>query len=555
MTQEQALAILKAGRNVFLTGAAGTGKTHILNQYINYLKERKVPLAITASTGIAATHINGMTIHAWAGIGIKENISTKQLKTLAAKKYLAKKMDKVKVLIIDEISMLHQRQLMMVNQVLQYFKMNQLPFGGIQLILCGDFFQLPPVGNESSGEKFAFMSAVWVNARLTICYLKEQHRQEDYKLNAILNQLKDGCLSELSLSQLKEATKHQLDSEFEPTKLYTHNLDVDHINQTQLDRLQTKSKSFKATLKGNEKLIPLLKNAVLAKEDIELKIDAKVMFIRNIPEKNVVNGSLGKVIDFNKEGTPLIKLMDGRIVNAEPEEWKIQDENNKLLASFTQVPLRLAWAITIHKSQGMTLDAAEIDLSKTFEKGQGYVALSRLKKLENLKLLGINQKALQLDALAFKANKRFQELSEEAEKEFPQEELKQEALDFIKKSGGVSNQKEIKKQQDKLRSQKNKESTYDITYSYIKKRISLNEIAKQRGMTEGTIAGHFLKIKSEHPKADLSYYRPKETILKQVEKAYSKIPKSDYSSLKLMYEQLEGKVSYNEIKIALAFII
>ena len=135
MKQEQALAFLKSGKNIFLTGSAGTGKTYVLNQYISYLKERKVPVAVTASTGIAATHINGMTIHAWAGIGIKDHLTSAQLRTLKTKKYLEKKLDKVEVLIIDEISMLHQKQLNLVDQVLKYFKMNQLAFGGIQVII------------------------------------------------------------------------------------------------------------------------------------------------------------------------------------------------------------------------------------------------------------------------------------------------------------------------------------------------------------------------------------------------------------------------------------
>lgn len=555
MTQEFALALLKSGKNVFLTGAAGTGKTYVLNQYIEYLKSRKVPVAITASTGIAATHINGMTIHAWAGIGVKESINSKHLKTLSTRKYLVKKMEKVEVLIIDEISMLHRKQLEMVSQVLQYFKMNQLPFGGIQLVVCGDFFQLPPVGNEQSKDKFAFMSPTWVQSELNICYLKEQHRQQEDALNDILNQLKSGSLTKQSIEKLSAAVHNQPDIQFEPTKLFTHNFDVDQMNKSELNKLNSKSKFFEAELSGNEKLISSLKNSVLATESMELKEGAKVMFVRNNPEKGVVNGSLGELVDFDEEGFPMVRLLDDRIVIAEPEEWKIQDESGKVLASFKQVPLRLAWAITVHKSQGMTLDAAEIDLSNTFERGQGYVALSRLKKLENLKLIGFNQTALELDPLAFKADQRFQELSNEAENNYSLPQLNKEATDFILKCGGLNDEKEIKKQKGKLKAKKTKESTYDITFSYLKRQVPLSEIAEERGMTEGTIAGHFMKIKVEHPEANLSYYKPKKSIVTQVERIYKELPQSDYKSLKLMYEKLGGKVSYNEIKLALAFII
>src|SRR5690606_6622427 len=157
MHQSKALAILKSGRNVFLTGSAGAGKTYVLNQYIQYLKEHKIPVAITASTGIAATHMNGQTIHSWSGIGIKDDISIRQLSNLKEKKYFRDKMDNVKVLIIDEISMLHRNQLELVNRVLKFFKENEMAFGGIQVIFSGDFFQLPPIGNEeeSSRQKFA----------------------------------------------------------------------------------------------------------------------------------------------------------------------------------------------------------------------------------------------------------------------------------------------------------------------------------------------------------------------------------------------------------------
>lgn len=558
MTQEFALSILKSGQNVFLTGSAGTGKTYVLNQYITYLKERKVPVAVTASTGIAATHINGMTIHSWAGIGIKDNLTTAQLRALKTKKYLEKKLDKVEVLVIDEISMLHQNQLRLVDEVLRYFKMNQLPFGGIQVIFCGDFFQLPPVGNnsESSKNKFAFMSPTWVNAAPTICYLTQQYRQSNDELNTILNEIRSGNISEHRFQRLQDAIGQKIKSPIPPTRLFTHNYDVDELNEAELKKISGKSRIFSAETKGNEKLLEGLKKSVLAMESMELKLGAKVMFVRNIPEKGVVNGSLGEIVEFDdEERHPLVRLTDDRMVVASPEDWKIQDETGKVLAQFNQVPLRLAWAITIHKSQGMTLDAAEIDLGKTFEKGQGYVALSRLKKFENLTLLGLNETALQVDSLAFKADRRFQELSVKAEKDNNTKTLEQAAKKFIKDCGGLSSDKDILKQKGKIKAKSKKESTYDQTYALTKMNYSLEEIAKERGMVEGTIASHIIKLKKDYPEANLSAYKPKSTVLNKVELAYKSLPKNEPVSTKAIFDSLEGKVSYIEIKLALAFII
>ena len=558
MLQDKALAILKSGKNVFLTGSAGTGKTHILNQYIDYLKERKVTVAVTASTGIAATHMNGMTIHSWAGIGVKEHLTSANLANMKTKKYLKDHLEKVKVLIIDEISMLHKIQLNLVDTVLKYFKDNNEPFGGIQVVLCGDFFQLPPIGKqgELSRDKFAFMSEAWVNAKLNLCYLTEQFRQSDNNLNIILNEIRTGAMSQSSFQQLKKAENNLLNASQELTKLYTHNYDVDQVNAEHLSTLPGRVKTYQAKVKGNKKLVETLKNSVLAAENLQLKVGARVMFVKNNPEKGYVNGSMGEIIDFTDEGLPSVKLFyTGRRVKAEPEDWSINDDNGKTLASYNQVPLRLAWAITVHKCQGMTLDAAEIDLSKTFEKGQGYVALSRLKRLEHLKLLGLNEQALKVDNLAYKADIRFQELSQDADNNHRFEELELLAATFIRDCGGLINKKEITKHKNRLKEkEQGKLSTYEVTLMHLKQRASLKEIAETRGLTVGTIAGHLIKIRKDHPDEDLNYYKPKKSIMDKVRVAYDKQPKGVDISLNAIYGALGGRVSYDDIKLAVAFM-
>ena len=438
MTQEKALALLKSGRNIFLTGSAGTGKTYVLNQFIQHLKDANINVAITASTGIAATHIKGSTIHSWSGIGIKQILTGKDLRNLKKKKYLREQFDNVKVLIIDEISMLHRDQLNSINQVLTYCKENTEAFGGLQIVVCGDFFQLPPIGKngERSSDKFSFMSAAWQNANFNICYLTKQFRQNDNVLGAVLEDIRCGRVTQKSIDVLKNAANTTFESGIEPTKLYTHNEDVDFINNAHLADLPSKSRFFKAKTSGDKALISVLKNTVLTQNDMPLRIGAKVMFVKNNVEKGYINGTLGEIVKYSSVGIPVVKTLDNEKITASPEEWSIDDEKGNTLASYKQIPLRLAWAITVHKSQGMTLDAAELDLGRTFERGQGYVALSRLRDIDRLRLLNFNSVSLMVDGLAMKADKRFQVLASELDESTTLNALNDESKAFIRASGG-----------------------------------------------------------------------------------------------------------------------
>jgi ATP-dependent exoDNAse (exonuclease V) alpha subunit len=560
LNQTKALAVLKSGKNVFLTGSAGAGKTYVLNQYIQYLKEHKVPVAITASTGIAATHMNGMTIHAWSGIGVKDYLNEADLMSLSNRKYLRDKMEAVKVLIIDEISMLHKRQLDLVNKVLKFFKSNELPFGGIQVILAGDFFQLPPVGSdaEPNKEKFAFMSEAWKETQFQSCYLTEQFRQSDNQLNEILNEIRSGFVSDDSIDLLNQALINKSASLF-PTKLYTHNFDVDKENRSQLAALFSETKLFTATSKGSDNLVEMLKKSVLTDEELKLKIGSKVMFIKNNYDKNYMNGTLGEVTGYSDNGFPLVKVRSGEVIEAEPEEWKIEDEKGKTLALFNQVPLRLAWAITVHKSQGMTLDAAEIDLRKTFEKGQGYVALSRLKTLESLVLLGFNETAIMVDELALRADARFRELSGILDDNTNLEELEKHFVPFIDRCGGISDLDELKKIKAKEKFKQSKKTTYQITAELIEQGLNLQQIAEERGLSVDSIIGHLVKLRETQPEISLERYRPDPFMLLDIQEAVDLLAqKGQLNKQKIqlapLYSHFKNKWSYGDIKLALLYI-
>lgn len=390
---------------------------------------------------------------------------------------------------------------------------------------------------------------------------------------------------------------------------------------------------FTATSTGDSKLVETLKKTVRTQDDLVLKVGAKVMFIKNNTELGVSNGTMGELIGFaavkiddSKESSddlieddddsaesetnktvkgkskkaikekpkakkpttqkmPVVRLNSGREVVAEPEEWIIEDETGDVLASYEQVPLCLAWAITIHKSQGMTLDAAEIDLSRTFELGQGYVALSRLKSLAGLQLLGMNDMSLQLDPLARGADKRFLVLSEEADANYSmldEESMTQAHEKFILKSGGTLSksvidaystlQKKRREQQQAQIDKKQKlgnqvsdksDSTLLATRLLLEESLSIAEISQARQLSQSTIMRHIADLKSQDPSLACDHLRPEDDVMIAVGNAYVAIKVAnnpndfnDDGSIKLrpIFEYLKHSIDYNTIRLALIFI-
>ena len=282
MTQKEALDILKLGYNVFLTGQAGSGKTFLLNRYISYLKKNNVNVGVTASTGIAATHMDGITIHSWSGLGIKEKLTDNDIKKLFKRLYLRKRLLFTNILIIDEISMLHAFQFDLLNRICQAFKENLRPFGGMQVICSGDFFQLPPVQKNRSDEvKFVTESEAWRSMNMKICYLQEQYRHTDPRLSKILSNIRNNNISDESLKLLASRENEEVLSAIKPTKFYTHNMDVDAVNNLQLDKIKGKEFTYNMHSRGEIKLVEILKKSCLAPEELVLKKGAKVMFLKN----------------------------------------------------------------------------------------------------------------------------------------------------------------------------------------------------------------------------------------------------------------------------------
>lgn len=558
MTQAEALTILKTGANVYLTGEPGSGKSYTIGRYVEYLRDHEIEPAVTASTGIAATHIHGMTVHAWSGIGINKHLSDYDVDRIATNEYVARRIGKTKVLIIDEISMLDSTTLDLVDRVCREVKRSEEPFGGIQTILVGDFFQLPPVSKDESVQ-FAFMADSWKALNPVVCYLHEQHRQDDEKLLNLLSALRADKIAEHHSDYLTERITHFDDIPEDIPKLFPHNADVDRLNDYALEQLQTDSHVYRMESEGAPALVASLVRSCLSPESLKLKIGAVVMFTKNNPSLGFANGTLGTVTGFDSYGSnPIVETRNGRTIIVEPMEWAIE-ENGKVRARIVQIPLRLAWAMTIHKSQGVSLDAAVIDLSASFEYGQGYVALSRVRTLPGLYLLGWNEKSLMVHPEILEKDSEFRALSDAAETAFgqlSQPEIQTMEENFILASGGVLKVKKVTKEKKSkpiraAGSKRGKGSTYEETLALIQKGETVTEIAKARGLTPETVYSHIEHLYDAEKISEsevLSYFPEKiQSELKTIHAAFKKL---DTVQLTPVREYLKDAYTFGELRLA-----
>ena len=403
--------------NIFITGSGGTGKTYLLRKIANLLKEKNLNVAITASTGVAAIQIEGTTLHSFAGLGLAEESVEVLLKRLnnPNKKYETNYRWKItQVLIIDEISMIHPSYFKKLDIIAKSIRNCNLPFGGIQIIVFGDFFQLMPVPKANQKIDFCFQLYEWKNCIKRVIILKHIHRQNDIKFVELLERFRKGVPTKLDLEiirsrvNIKDCGGVEGETNIEPTRLYPIRFEVEKINKHYLKKIESELVIYtleKVCMDYEHEfgVFETVNNFILHSQiepELQLKIGAQVMLIINLSiQKGLVNGSRGVVTGFTNKG-PIVKFINGIEREIVSYEWNPTKFKFRNIVTIKQIPLILAWAITIHKCQGMTLDFAEIDLSRNvFAQGQAYVALSRIKCLENLRIISFDEKSIQVNPL------------------------------------------------------------------------------------------------------------------------------------------------------------
>jgi ATP-dependent DNA helicase PIF1 len=394
--------LIKNGENVFITGYAGTGKSFILNRL-----KKKFKIDVTSTTGLAAVNVQGQTIHSWAGVGICNKPIDDVVERILKRPKLKKQILECKILAIDEISMLDGITFDYIDTVLKRIRENEKPMGGIQILLFGDFFQLPPVKKENG---FCFNSNCWDDLDLKTIFLEKIYRQNDENFIKALNNLRLNQMTESDIKLFSSRAFEENTSESDILHIFGTNYEADNYNNYKFKRIPNETYVFKSADKIHRKRSSIIVDKdnldeKLTKFDImtwetfdksckaplslELKIGCKVMLLQNFNfEKGLINGSTGTVIEISQkeEDEHILIHFDNGVEAVIPKNTFEAYRDGEVVVSREQYPLRLAYGITIHKSQGMTLEKLVVDCNRIFECGQVYVALSRIRSLDGLYL-------------------------------------------------------------------------------------------------------------------------------------------------------------------------
>lgn len=560
----------KTDMSLFLTGKAGTGKTTFLREVVRYTKKKCIVLA---PTGIAAVNAGAMTIHSFFQFGlgpfVQGDIEPKS--DFRINKSKLELIRHLQLLIIDEVSMVRADLMDHIDVELRRIRRNSKPFGGVQLLMIGDLQQLPPIAHGGEDELlrqyyktlYFFSSAALKSMKYSCIELKNVYRQTDRHFIDILNHARDCTLTSQDISDLNARYIPGFSPKPEDgyIRLMTHNRQVDYVNETEMEKLDSKPYTFVAAVTGTfpEESYPTA-------DSLTLKKGAQVMFIKNDPERRFINGTLGEVKSIDKNSIAVRLTESGTVIDVEPMEWqniRYQfDEESKEISSkqigrFKQYPLKAAWAITVHKSQGLTFDKAIIDVHAAFSPGQAYVALSRCRTLDGLVLsspvpASVFMRDNAVDAYMNYISRPVEELAFSSCYEYFEYEKKPESEE-------VAPVKKVKVNQEKPKKEKKEElcddtgkklNTFECSYRLYNQGDTVEQIAEKRGLNQSTIEGHLARYVAS---GDIDVHEFVDTDTLQKVEAYC-MEHPEEKALKQIFEHFDAKIPYGVLRMAFAAI-
>jgi ATP-dependent exoDNAse (exonuclease V) alpha subunit len=391
--QAQALELLNSGENVFLTGGAGSGKSFLVRHFMAGLSSKTFP--ILASTGAAAVLLGGRTFHSFFGLGIMDGGPEKTFERVSLDNRVLKRISKVEGVIIDEISMIPAQALQVAEEISRLARDSSLPWGGMRVIVVGDFAQLPPVTASGKSRDWCFLSPLWERSGFQPCVLSHNQRVKDDQFLDILADVREGNVSERVRSFLQSRLMEHDEEDF-ATRLFPRRDQADFLNSKKLEQIPFPEVVVDSIYLGTEKFTEILRKNSPIPPQIRIKEEARVMFVQNDPQKRWVNGTRGWIRGIQVDKI-IVEKDNGREVTVEKSQFGLQDSEGNIVASVINFPLILAYATTIHKSQGATIDELWVDLHRLWEPGHAYVALSRLPYGDGLKLLGWSPRSIIVD--------------------------------------------------------------------------------------------------------------------------------------------------------------
>lgn len=560
----------KTDMSLFLTGKAGTGKTTFLREVVRYTKKKCIVLA---PTGIAAVNAGAMTIHSFFQFGLGPFVQgvIEPKSDFRINKSKLELIRHLQLLIIDEVSMVRADLMDHIDVELRRIRRNSKPFGGVQLLMIGDLQQLPPIAHGGEDELlrqyyktlYFFSSAALKSMKYSCIELKNVYRQTDRHFIDILNHARDCTLTSQDISDLNARYIPGFSPKPEDgyIRLMTHNRQVDYVNETEMEKLDSKPYTFVAAVTGTfpEESYPTA-------DSLTLKKGAQVMFIKNEPERRFINGTLGEVKSIDKNSIAVRLAESGTIIDVEPVEWqniRYQfDEESKEISSkqigrFKQYPLKAAWAITVHKSQGLTFDKAIIDVHAAFSPGQAYVALSRCRTLDGLVLsspvsASVFMRDNAVDAYMNYISRPVEELAFSSCYEYFEYEKKLEPEE-------VAPVEKVKVNQEKPKKEKKEElcddtgkklSTFECSYKLYNQGDTVEQIAEKRKLNPVTIEGHLARYVASGD-IDVHEFVDGDT-LQKVEAYCMEHPEE--KALKPIFEHFDAKIPYGVLRMAIAAI-